>query len=130
MFPWNRRYTNGPLYLKRSARGALEQGSKPSRPAALCATFSGDFMIQLTRLNHIPLIVNADLIEHVEVTPDTVVALTTGQKFMVLESAEEVVDKVIQFRKAIMSAAHCPLKIHESSERTDAQGEPASSSVK
>ena len=87
-------------------------------------------MIQLTRLNHIPLIVNADLIEHVEVTPDTVVALTTGQKFMVLESAEEVVDKVIQFRKAIMSAAHCPLKIHESSERTDAQGEPASSSVK
>ena len=51
-------------------------------------------MIQLTRLNRVPLIVNADLIEHVEVTPDTVVALTTGQKFMVLESAEEVVDKV------------------------------------
>ena len=50
-------------------------------------------MIQLTRLNHVPLIVNADLIEHVEVTPDTVVALTTGQKFLVLESAEEVVDK-------------------------------------
>ncbi len=48
-------------------------------------------MIQLTRLNHVPLIVNADLIEHVEVTPDTVIALTTGQKFLVLESAEEVV---------------------------------------
>jgi flagellar protein FlbD len=73
-------------------------------------------MIQLTRLNRAPLIVNADLIEHVEVTPDTVVALTTGQKFMVLETAEEVVDKVIQFRKAIMSAAQCPLKIHETAE--------------
>ena len=68
-------------------------------------------MIQLTRLNHVPLIVNADLIEHVEVTPDTVVALTTGQRFMVLESAEEVVEKVIQFRKAILASAHCPLKV-------------------
>jgi flagellar protein FlbD len=70
-------------------------------------------MIQLTRLNHVPLIVNADLIEHVEVTPDTVVALTTGQKFMVLESAEEVVEKVIQFRKALLSATRCPLKIND-----------------
>jgi flagellar protein FlbD len=61
-------------------------------------------MIQLTRLNHVPLIVNADLIEHVEVTPDTVVALTNGQKFMVLESAEEVVDKVIQYRQTLLSS--------------------------
>jgi flagellar protein FlbD len=70
-------------------------------------------MIQLTRLNHVPLIVNADLIEHVEVTPDTVVALTNGQKFMVLETAEEVVEKVIQFRKALISSVHCPLKIED-----------------
>ena len=70
-------------------------------------------MIQLTRLNHVPLIVNADLIEHIEVTPDTVVALTTGQKFMVLESAEEVVDRVIQFRKALLSSTRCPLKIND-----------------
>jgi flagellar protein FlbD len=67
-------------------------------------------MIQLTRLNHVPLIVNADLIEHVEVTPDTVIALTTGQKFLVLESAEEVVQRVIQFRRAIVSEHGCPLK--------------------
>jgi flagellar protein FlbD len=64
-------------------------------------------MIKLTRLNRVPVIVNADLIEHVEVTPDTVVALINGQKFLVLESAEEVVDKVIEFRRAIMSAAGC-----------------------
>jgi flagellar protein FlbD len=70
-------------------------------------------MIRLTRLNHVPLIVNADLIEHVEVTPDTVVALTTGQKFMVLESAEEVVEKVIQYRKALLSSTGCPLKISD-----------------
>jgi flagellar protein FlbD len=78
-------------------------------------------MIKLTRLNHVPLIVNADLIEHVEVTADTVVALTTGQKFMVLESAEEVVDKVIQYRKAILSASHCPLKIHVAASDEDAE---------
>jgi len=56
------------------------------------------------------LIVNSDLIEHVEVTPDTVIALTTGQKFMVLESAEDVVEKVIQFRKSIVSENRCLLK--------------------
>jgi flagellar protein FlbD len=67
-------------------------------------------MIKLTRLNRVPVIVNADLIEHVEVTPDTVVALINGQKFLVLESAEEVVDKVIEFRRAIMSVTGCPIK--------------------
>ena len=67
-------------------------------------------MIQLTRLNHVPLIVNADLIEHIEVTPDTVVALTTGQKFLVLESSNEVVDKVIEFRRTILRETQCPLK--------------------
>jgi len=69
-------------------------------------------MIQLTRLNHVPMIVNSDLIETVEITPDTVIGLTTGQKFMVLETAEEVVDKVIQFRKAILGQG-CPLKSPE-----------------
>jgi flagellar protein FlbD len=67
-------------------------------------------MIQLTRLNHVPLIVNSDLIEHVEVTPDTVITLTTGQKFLVLESAEDVIEKVIEFRRAIISESTCPLR--------------------
>ena len=58
-------------------------------------------MIRLTRINHVPLVLNADLIEHLEVTPDTVIAMTTGQKFMVLESADEVINKVMDFRRAI-----------------------------
>jgi flagellar protein FlbD len=67
-------------------------------------------MIRLTRLNHIPLIVNSDLIEHIEVTPDTVVTLMSGQKFMVLESSEEVVDRVIAFRKSIFGKdLFCPV---------------------
>jgi len=58
-------------------------------------------MIQLTRINHLPLVLNADLIEHIETTPDTVISLTNGQKFVVLEPAEEVVNRVIRFRREI-----------------------------
>ena len=69
-------------------------------------------MIQLTRLNHVPLVLNSDLIEHMEVTPDTVVTLTTGQKIVVLESAEEVVERIIRFRRSLISGVvgECPLR--------------------
>ncbi len=62
-------------------------------------------MIRVTRINHVPLVLNSDLIEHVEVTPDTVVSLTNGQKFMVLESPEEVISRVIEFRRQISTLA-------------------------
>jgi flagellar protein FlbD len=58
-------------------------------------------MIHLTRINHVPLVVNSDLIEHIEVTPDTVITLTNAQKFMVLETADEVIERVIDFRRSI-----------------------------
>lgn len=58
-------------------------------------------MIKVTRLNHIPLFLNSDLIEHIDMTPDTVVTLTNGQKYMILEPADEVVDKIITFRRVI-----------------------------
>lgn len=60
-------------------------------------------MIKVTRLNHTPIVLNSDLIEHVEGTPDTVVSLTTGQRLMVLESAEEIIDLVVAFRKRILA---------------------------
>ena len=60
-------------------------------------------MIYLTRLNHTPVVLNADLIEHVETTPDTVVSLTTGQKFMVLESPDEIIDRVVKYRHSIQT---------------------------
>jgi flagellar protein FlbD len=58
-------------------------------------------MIQVTRINHLPLVLNADLIEHMESTPDTVISLTNGQKLVVLESVDEVVKRVIDFRRSI-----------------------------
>jgi len=56
-------------------------------------------MIQLTRLNQQRLVLNSDLIEHIETTPDTVITLTTGTKFMVRESAEEIIQRVAEFRR-------------------------------
>jgi len=58
-------------------------------------------MIHLTRINHIPLVLNADLIEHMESTPDTVISMTNGQKFVVLEPIEDVIGRVVQFRREI-----------------------------
>jgi flagellar protein FlbD len=60
-------------------------------------------MICLTRINRVPMVLNSDLIEHVETTPDTVISLTTGHKFVVLESADEVVRRVIAFRREILA---------------------------
>lgn len=59
-------------------------------------------MIQLTRLNKAPIVINSDLIEHIDVTPDTVIILTSGAKFLVLETAPQVVAKVLDFRRSII----------------------------
>ncbi len=58
-------------------------------------------MIRLTRINQSPFFLNADLIEFVETTPDTVVTTINGQKVMVLEGAEEVVRRVEDYRRRI-----------------------------
>jgi flagellar protein FlbD len=74
-------------------------------------------MIKVTRLNHSALILNSDLIEHIEITPDTVITLTSGQKFMVLESAQEIVEEVIAFRKSLFSKElFCPVAIPDSTQ--------------
>lgn len=59
-------------------------------------------MIQLTRLNNHPLTVNSDLIKFVEQAPDTVITLVTGEKIVVLEKAEEVIGRVIHFRRSVL----------------------------
>jgi flagellar protein FlbD len=65
-------------------------------------------MVRLTRLNLAPMVLNSDLIEHIDVTPDTVITLTTGQILRVRESAEEVVERIVEFRRRI-SASEVPL---------------------
>jgi flagellar protein FlbD len=60
-------------------------------------------MIELTRLNNHPLLVNSDLIKFVENSPDTVLTLIGGEKIVVLESAQSVLDKIVAFRRTVLS---------------------------
>ena len=59
-------------------------------------------MIQLTRLNNKPLAVNSDLIKFIEQSPDTLVTLITGEKIVVRESAEEVLARIVAFRRSVL----------------------------
>ncbi len=63
----------------------------------------GDFIIEVTKLNGSKILVNSDLIETVEETPDTVVSLTTGKKLLVKESRQEVKNLVKSFRREIFA---------------------------
>jgi len=58
-------------------------------------------MIQLTRLNQSSITLNALYIEKIESTPDTVITLTTGRKVHVVETTEEVTNKVTAFYQRI-----------------------------
>lgn len=60
-------------------------------------------MVEITRLNMKVAVINAELIEMIEETPDTVITMTTGKKFIVKETKEEMVDKIIQYRQRILS---------------------------
>lgn len=58
-------------------------------------------MIPVTRLDGTPVIVNSDQIAWVEFNPDTVISLTSGEKLIVCESPEAIVDLVRQFKRTI-----------------------------
>jgi flagellar protein FlbD len=59
-------------------------------------------MIQLTRLNNHPLMVNSDLIKFVEQAPDTVLTLVSGEKLIVLETTNQVLQRIVEFRRSIL----------------------------
>jgi flagellar protein FlbD len=60
-------------------------------------------MIQLTRLNNTRLAVNCDLIKYVEEAPDTVITLLNGEKLVVRETTEQVIERVRDYRRSILS---------------------------
>ena len=69
-------------------------------------------MIQLTRLNNARLALNSDLIKYVEEAPDTVITLLNGEKLVVRETTGQVIDRVLQFRRAIVNGVQdCPLTV-------------------
>ena len=81
-------------------------------------------MIELTRLNGHPIIINAELIKFVEQNPDTVITLVTGDKMVVREAAPEVMHRVLAYRRNLLHAGaylSCP-----DSRQPDPTGEPPS----
>lgn len=58
-------------------------------------------MVILTKLNNQSFTINSDLIEVLEQTPDTVIVMTTGNKYVVKETPEEIIDKIVAFKRRI-----------------------------
>ncbi|HHY59478.1 MAG TPA: flagellar FlbD family protein [Clostridia bacterium] len=56
-------------------------------------------MIKVTTLDRRTITVNCDLIERLEEVPETVITLVNGKKFMVLESMDEIIERVVQYRR-------------------------------
>jgi flagellar protein FlbD len=59
----------------------------------------------VTRLNGTPFAINPDLIERADATPDTVITLTSGAKYVVAESLETVIDEVRSYRASVVALA-------------------------
>ena len=85
-----------------------DQGKKvlycSRKPTEMSESREGDDnMIEVTKINGVKVLVNPDLIELVEETPDTVLTLTTGKKIIVKESRQEIKNLVILYRKDIFA---------------------------
>jgi flagellar protein FlbD len=60
-------------------------------------------VIWVTRLNGTEMVINSDLVESIESTPDTVLLLVDGKRYVVSESAAEVVARIRAFRASILA---------------------------
>ena len=60
-------------------------------------------MISVTRLNADKFVLNSDLIDHIDSNPDTVITLVSGQKFIVRETPDMIISRIIEFRRQLLS---------------------------
>ncbi|PTV93820.1 flagellar protein FlbD [Halanaerobium saccharolyticum] len=60
-------------------------------------------MIKLTRTSGKEFVLNAELILEIQETPDTVITLTNGKKLLVIDSADDIIKKVVNYRQKIMA---------------------------
>ncbi len=78
-------------------------------------------MITVMKINKKPIVVNCELIQTVEHVPDTVIHLTTGDKLIVSDHPEDIVRKVIEYRKSINCSG---IDVYVHSEEAEEQPEP------
>ncbi|MPQ32526.1 endoflagellar protein [Clostridium estertheticum] len=60
-------------------------------------------MIKLTGLNNKEFVLNAEVIEKIEIMPETLITLTNGKKYIVIESTDEVIEEVIKYKNRIFT---------------------------
>lgn len=63
-------------------------------------------MITVTRLNGGAFALNPDLVERVEPTPDTVITLVDGAKYVVLESVEDIISRIRESKASVIALSH------------------------
>lgn len=73
-------------------------------------------MIIVSRLNGQRFGVNADHIERIEEMPDTVLTLADGTKYIVQESLDEVLDKIVEYRSEILRISYAPADVKQAAE--------------
>ena len=60
-------------------------------------------MIKLTGFNKKEFVLNAEVIEKIEIMPETLITLINGKKYIVIESTEEVIEKILKYKKRIFT---------------------------
>ncbi len=86
---------DSPMYIMNLTK---ECSSTPQRNQN-CTT---NKMISLTRLNGQPLLINSDLIKLIENAPDTVISLVNGEKIVVRETGEQIIERIVLFRRRLL----------------------------
>jgi flagellar protein FlbD len=74
-------------------------------------------MIELTRLNGNPMVLNSDLIKTAEASPDTMLTLINGEKLIVREDCGEVVERILAYRARLLASVARRLPSYGSLER-------------
>lgn len=74
-------------------------------------------MIEVTRLNGRPMVLNSDLIKTAESSPDTMLTLVNGEKLIVRETCEDVLERVIAYRARLLMRVANQLKSFADMER-------------
>lgn len=76
-------------------------------------------MIEVTKLNGVKTLINAELIETVEETPDTVISFVTGKKIIVKESRQEIKNLVILYKRDFMTTGPGWLETNQNKEQLE-----------
>jgi flagellar protein FlbD len=94
-------FRSSPRRSTDSARAVPSLFARLASVSARRAAREWHAMISLTRFDNSQLMVNAEQIEFIEATPDTVITLLSGKKLIVREPVDEIVGRIVKYRQRI-----------------------------